>query len=118
MAVKNETAPILDMEAALERVGGDEDLLKEIGALFLQEFPPAISALRTAVASRDPKRIEGKAHSLKGSVSTFGSGMAFQATLDLEIQGRSGDLTAVDSNLERAELSLACLCQELQKLIS
>jgi len=118
MAVKKEAAPVFDMETALERVGGDEHLLKEIGALFLQEFPPAIAALRSAVAERDPKRIERKAHSLKGSVSTFGSGVAFEATLELEMQGRSGDLSEVDSNLERAELSLARLCNELQRFIS
>jgi len=118
MVVRNETAPVLDLGEALERVGGDEDLLKEIGALFLQEYPPAISALRAAVADRDPKRIEHKAHSLKGSVSTFGSGVAFEATLQLELQGRSGDLTEIDSSLERAELSLTRLCNELRKFIS
>jgi len=118
MVVNKDIAPVLDLNAALERVGGDEDLLREIGALFLQEYPPAISGLRTAVADRDPKRIEHKAHSLKGSVSTFGSGVAFEATLELEMQGRSGDLTEVDSNFERAELSLTRLCNELQKFIS
>lgn len=118
MAVNKETAPVLDLDAALERVGGDEDLLREIGALFLQEYPPAISDLRTAVADRDSKLIERKAHSLKGSVLTFGSGVAYEATLELEMQGRSGDLSEVDSNFERAELSLARLCNELRTLIS
>ncbi len=118
MGANEESAPLLDLDTALGRVGGDEELLREIGALFLQEYPPAISDLRIAVADRDPKRIEHKAHSLKGSVSTFGMGIAFQATYDLERQGRSGDLTEVDSNFQRVELSLARLCNELRTLIS
>ncbi len=118
MVVNEQAATVLDLETALARVGGDEELLREIGALFLQEYPPAISDLRTAVAERDPQRIERKAHSLKGSVSTFGTGVAFQATFELEQQGRTGDLREVDSNFQRVEISLARLCNELRMLIA
>jgi HPt (histidine-containing phosphotransfer) domain-containing protein len=118
MVLNEESACVFDFDGALARVGGDEDLLREIGALFLQEFPPAISGLRHAVADRDPKRIERSAHSLKGSLSTFGTGVAFQATYELERKGSTGDLAEVESNLQRVEVSLARLCNELRTLIS
>lgn len=112
-----EATPVLDLETALERVGGDEDLLREISAIFLQECPPAITELRSAVAARDPVTIERKAHSLKGSISTFGNGEPFHDALTLEQQGRNRDLTEVDQNLQRFEASLDRLCGELQALV-
>lgn len=108
----------IDREAALSRVGGDVDLLREIGVLFLRECPSAIAELRSAVAARDAHDIERQAHSLKGSVATFGSGAAFQAALQLEHQGRNRDLTELDSNLRRFESSVECLCVELRALVS
>jgi two-component system sensor histidine kinase/response regulator len=110
--------PVFDRDSALSRVGGDVDLLREIGSLFLRECAPEVSELRTAVTDRDPKKIERKAHSLKGSVSTFGAGPAFQAALALEQQARSGDLALVDSNLQDFESSLARLCIEIQNLLA
>ena len=118
MVSNAEAAPVLDLDTALDRVGGDEDLLREISSLFLDECPPAITELRSAVAARDPLKIERKAHSLKGSISTFGSGEPFQAALALEQQGRNRDLAEVDANLQRFEVSLERLCSELQALLT
>ena len=118
MAVTEVMMPILDREAALSRVGGDVDLLREVGAIFLKECPSAMTDLRNAVAARDAQDIERKAHSIKGSVSTFGAGPAFQAALELERQGRSLDLHEVESNLQQFESSLERLCLELQMFVS
>ena len=118
MMANDQAAPALDRETALSRVGGDMDLLREIGALFLQEYPPTVVELRSAVTERDPKRIEQKDHSLKGAVSTFGVGAAFEDAVELEKQGRSGDLEQVDTNLQQFETSLARLCAEIQDLIA
>jgi len=110
--------PVLDREAALSRVGGDVDLLREVGALFLKECPSVVSDLRNAVTARDAQGIERQAHSIKGSVSTFGAGAAFKAALELESQGRNRDLREVESNLQQFESSLERLCVELQTLVS
>lgn len=118
MVGTDESAPILDRESALSRVGGDVDLLREVGVLFLKECPSAVTDLREAVAARDAENIEKKAHSIKGSVSTFGSGPPFQAALVLERQGRSRDLSDVESNLQQFETALAQLCSELEMLVS
>jgi len=58
--------------AALSRVGGDVELLKEVVELFLDDYPSTFEKIRGAVASRDATALEHHAHSLKGSVSTFG----------------------------------------------
>jgi CheY-like chemotaxis protein/HPt (histidine-containing phosphotransfer) domain-containing protein len=81
---------------ALERVGGDVRLLREVILLFLDECPRWLSDIRAAVAGRDAVRVHQLAHSLKGSLSTFGARAAFASAQRLEALGRSGDLTAAE----------------------
>ena len=78
---------LVDRAAVLDRVGGDEELLREITCIFLTEYPRLIDEIRSAVDSRDAKRLERAAHSLKGSVSNFGAQAATEAAYRLEIIG-------------------------------
>jgi two-component system sensor histidine kinase/response regulator len=106
----------LDEALALSRVGGDADLLREVIDLFLDDYPQAIESIRTAVAVHDASALEHHAHSLKGSVSTFGAARAFEAALELEKQGRSKDMTGVENSLGQLEEALQALIPELQSL--
>ena len=103
----------LDESLALSRVGGDADLLKEVVELFLDDYPSTFERIKAAVASRDAKALEHQAHSLKGSVSTFGANRAFEAAFALEKQGRSGDLSGVEDGLVQLEQALDALRPEL-----
>jgi len=103
----------LDESVALSRVGGDFDLLREVVGLFLDDYPQAIEKMRAAVGAHDPSGVEHHAHSLKGSVSTFGAQQAFDAALTLERKGRSGDLTGAEESLRNLESVLEALRPEL-----
>lgn len=106
----------LDESVALSRVGGDFELLREVIGLFLEDYPQALERIRAAVATKDQTGVEHHAHSLKGSVSTFGAKEAFDAAFELEKQGRSGDLTGVEQNLSQLEQALASLRPELEAI--
>ncbi len=84
----------LDHALALERVGGDEGLLREIAVLFLDEYPAMMAEIRAALDSGNAVALERAAHSLKGSVGNFGAQAAFHAALRLEAIGRARDLTS------------------------
>jgi PAS domain S-box-containing protein len=103
----------LDESLALSRVGGDVDLLKEVVELFLDDYPSTFEKIKGAVDSRDATALEHHAHSLKGSVSTFGANRAFEAAFELEKQGRSGDLTGAPEGLLQLEQALEALRPEL-----
>jgi CheY-like chemotaxis protein/nitrogen-specific signal transduction histidine kinase len=103
----------LDESLALSRVGGDVELLKEVVELFLDDYPSTFEKIKGAVASRDATALEHHAHSLKGSVSTFGANRAFEAAFSLEKQGRSGDLTGALDGLLQLEQALEALRPEL-----
>ncbi len=103
----------LDESLALSRVGGDVELLKEVVELFLDDYPSTFEKIKAAVASRNATALEHHAHSLKGSVSTFGANRAFEAAFTLEKQGRSGDLTGAPNGLLQLEQALEALRPEL-----
>ena len=106
----------LDESLALSRVGGDVELLKEVIELFLSDYPSTFEKIKSAVASSDATALEHHAHSLKGSVSTFGADRAFEAAFALEKQGRSGDLRNAQEGLLHLEQALEALRPDLESL--
>jgi HPt (histidine-containing phosphotransfer) domain-containing protein len=106
----------LDESVALSRVGGDLELLREVVGLFLDDYPRSLDMIREAVANGDQSSLERHAHSLKGSVSTFGAQEAFDAALALEKQGRTGDLASSQAGLRRLERALTALRPDLEAL--
>jgi HPt (histidine-containing phosphotransfer) domain-containing protein len=106
----------LDESIALTRVGGDAELLCEVIALFLDDYPNSLEKIRQAVNTGDSSGVEQHAHSLKGSVSIFGAQEALDAAFSLEKQGRSGNLTAAADSLKRLEQALVSLRPELEEI--
>ena len=109
-------AVLLDLSAALERIGGDEELLREIAGLFLAEYPILLEDIRFAVERGDAEALERGAHSLKGSVANFEARLAFEAALTLEAMGRTRNLDRAPSALTELEAVLRALRLELISL--
>ena len=108
--------PVLDRELAMTRVGGDAELLKELGDLFLEEYPRLMGELRAAFDQRDAKQVERTAHGLKGSVANFGAKPAVDAAFQIEQLGHSGKLDSVADLLRTLDLALLALHGELAQL--
>ena len=85
--------PAVDRALLLERLGGDDQLLKEVVAIFLEDVPVQLSGLDAALAKGDLPTIRRVAHTLKGS---GGTACAF------ELQRAAAELerAAVSANLE------------------
>lgn len=106
----------LNCAVALERLGGDEQLLCEVAQLFLAECPELVLQVRAAVADRSAEALQQAAHSLKGSVSNFGADAASDAALALELMGRTGQLSGAESGLSALEQALAYIQPALEEL--
>ena len=116
MQSNNEALRVVDEAAALERIGGDRQLLREIAALFLQEYPELLETMRNALAAGDAKALERAAHSLKGSASNFGAYACVEAALDLERMARGADLERCHEGFNTLTVRLAALHAELVRL--
>jgi two-component system, sensor histidine kinase and response regulator len=77
---------------ALERVDGDEALLRELIQIFLEESPKQVEKLTRAVEAGDIATIERTAHSLKGELKYLGLAQAAEQAWEFERVGRGGDL--------------------------
>ena len=106
----------LDRQLALSRVGGDEDLLREIAAIFIEEYPKTLDELRKAIADGDAATLERSAHGLKGAVANFSARSAVSLALELENMGRARDLAQANPTLERLRQTLIALESELGTL--
>lgn len=106
----------LDKAVALERLGGDEELLKEVAALFLDEYPALMAQIKVAVAAHNANQLERAAHSLKGSVSNFGSEAAWQAAYEMEKMGRANDLTKSEAAYSHLSSVMQAIHPELSAL--
>jgi HPt (histidine-containing phosphotransfer) domain-containing protein len=62
---------VLDLSAFREQMGDDEELIKEIVALFLSESSAQVLQIDNALASGDFSRVTRLAHSLKGSLGSL-----------------------------------------------
>ena len=87
---------IFSYEEALERVGGDEDLLKELLDLFLQESPTYLSHIRQALQQSDPEALAQAAHTLKGAAGNLGAKIIFETASRLEQNGHNENLTTAE----------------------
>jgi two-component system, sensor histidine kinase and response regulator len=94
---------------ALERVGGDEDLLREVCQIFLDESPNLLRKLQEAIADTDAEAVMRAAHSLKGELSYLGVPEAARAARELEGLGH-------EKNLSRAPELFTLLERELADL--
>lgn len=115
MTTKAPARPNLDRDLALSRVGGDEELLKELALLFIEEYPRLMSELRAAYVQGDMLRVERAAHSMKGSAANFGAKEITETAAAIESAG-SDDPEGIREKLETLEISLSRLHQELTEL--
>ncbi len=108
--------PAVDRAGALQKLGGNEELLVEIIDLYLDDFPKVMERLSTALAEGDAEGVWKAAHRLKGSVGSLSAQPAFEAARDLETVGREGDLEEAAIVFERLEHELERLAGALTAL--
>ena len=103
--------PAWDKSAALDRIGGDEDLLREVTGILLAEVPAHLQHLRDALGCGDADSVAAEAHKLKGAIGLFEARTGVAAARQLEEVGRTGDLLQAPRILGELE-------QELHRLVS
>jgi HPt (histidine-containing phosphotransfer) domain-containing protein len=106
----------LDRAVALERVGGDLQLLQEIAQMFVDTAPEMMSDIRTGLAASDQTAVERAAHSLKGCVCNFGADTVYEGARNLELLARAGNLTDSVEAFRRLDVAMQALVRELTDL--
>jgi CheY-like chemotaxis protein/HPt (histidine-containing phosphotransfer) domain-containing protein len=79
---------IFDHAELLARVENDRELLRDLLAIFKEEFPRQLLALREAVEAGDGDRVATAAHTLRGMLSNLSATQAAATAARLEQMGR------------------------------
>jgi histidine phosphotransfer protein HptB len=95
--------PILNPEAieTLRSLNPDDSagFLKELIDIYLQDTPVRLAEIVTALATQDATAAMRAAHSIKGSSSNFGATGLAALAHQIELQGKTGNLTETAATL-------------------
>jgi PAS domain S-box-containing protein len=104
-----------DRSEALDHVGGDALLLRELTQVFLRDCPRMIDAVIDGLCAGDIDKVRRSAHSIKGAVTILGGKAAFEAALRLETLARQGDLGQAEPAWQALQQALEQFQQALIK---
>ncbi len=107
------TAKAFDEAAALARLDGDHELLRDVAGMFVADAPRMVEAVRAAVSAGDAHALHVAAHALKGSASTFVARGLVEAAWALEQMGRRAELGGAAAALTALEAEATRLRQAL-----
>ncbi|MDD5397512.1 MAG: PAS domain S-box protein [Dehalococcoidia bacterium] len=95
----------VDLEIALDAVGGDRELLREALGIFMeQDYPEQLQLLKEGVEFGDAQKVKAAAHSIKGNARTFGGMKLGDLAQRIEEKGRNGDLEGVKILVDHLEV--------------
>ena len=101
-----------DRNFALEQAGDDEEMLAELLVLFRDSSASDLAKIKAGNAAQDGIAVAEAAHSIKGAAASLGVEGIRRVAADLEMFGRSGDLSEAGGRIEE----LAVLLQEIENV--
>lgn len=77
--------------SGLKHVGGDENLLKQVFKVFMEDAPLRMERMKEALRAKEAKTIECECHTLKGGAITVGADSLSEAAYQLELAAKEPD---------------------------
>jgi HPt (histidine-containing phosphotransfer) domain-containing protein len=104
----------------LTRVDNDHELLRELLRIFKEEFPCLLQSLQEAVVRGDMKKVEVKAHTIRGMLANVSFARAAASAACLErmgqqcvAQGLPEELASLEQEASLALAELDTFCTEM-----
>ncbi|MYN06421.1 PAS domain-containing hybrid sensor histidine kinase/response regulator [Pseudoduganella aquatica] len=98
---------VLDWPGSLQRLDGDQDLLRELAVLFVRDGPQLWRDVLRALAARDEQGAQRALHSLKGVLVNFGAARAIAAAGQLRTGVDGAAIAAMETALQQLYGALA-----------
>ncbi len=104
---------ILDWSVAMEAVGDDAELLREVMEALLTEIEEIMEQLPQLIAQDDCADTQRLAHTIKGSFRLFGSSKAHDLAQTLEVIGKENKMSQAMSAYEALKTELENVLPEI-----
>jgi len=99
--------PVFEREAALERLGGDQELLDAVVQSFVERLPMVMAELERALQDGDSSPVARHLHSLLGASSAIAATEVHMALVSLHHNASEGNLGSVQRKLPCLREALA-----------
>jgi CheY-like chemotaxis protein/HPt (histidine-containing phosphotransfer) domain-containing protein len=96
---------VFDRTALLERLMGDEELMRTVQKMFLETMPGQIELLRGCLEAGDTPGAERQAHSIRGAAANVSGETLRAVAFEMEKAAKAGDLAAATARM--ADLQVA-----------
>lgn len=115
-------SPVIDPQA-IENLralnpGDNDEFLREIAGIFLEDTPQRIAELDSSLAAGDLGKFTRAAHSIKGSSANLGAATLRAAAEKLEHHARTHGLTDAAALIAAVKTEFARAETELRRLIA
>ncbi|HDQ72072.1 MAG TPA: response regulator [Chloroflexi bacterium] len=106
----------VDLRGALRAVDGDVELLRDVIALFLEEYPAHLTELTSALTKQDAGGVEGAAYRLKGILDNVGARVARDLAEQLEMMGEKRQLDTWEDVWAELDLEISSVLRFFEAL--
>ncbi|HEY1986045.1 MAG TPA: response regulator [Terracidiphilus sp.] len=117
ISIRNEVSngPV-EISQLLDRIDDDRALLAELLDIFRREYPDNQRAAERAIDARDAAELERVGHTLKGALGNLSATNAASLASQLEIIGRSNELSEARAILDRLIAEVSTVVDVLESL--
>jgi two-component system, sensor histidine kinase and response regulator len=107
---------VFDAQAALDRVEGDRELLRNMVGVFAMQWRERLTEITRATGCRDRAVVERVANNLKQSLGSFGARKASRIAQELEELGRKRSFDALGKKCDSLRIEIEHLVSALKEL--
>jgi HPt (histidine-containing phosphotransfer) domain-containing protein len=98
---------LIDLEIALDRLGGDKEFLLELYNELNEQLNPTLEQILSAVESLDYAQLRSIAHGMKGASSNLGADRLSNYFKQLEKLGSNQNVEGADEIVKKIKLTHA-----------
>jgi HPt (histidine-containing phosphotransfer) domain-containing protein len=107
---------MIDRRVALERMGGDPQLLREVARLFSEHAPLWLEQSAAALKAGDTKTLKRLSHTIKTSADNLGARVIVETAQSIENLAGQNELDDAQTALERLDQELRQMLKEVLEL--
>ena len=115
MDIGDSKLPIFDLAGMMDRLMGDEPLVRMLIEGFLDDIPKQIDTLRRFLDAGDVKSSERQVHTIKGASANMGGEMLRALAFEMEKEAKAGNLEYVKTRMPELETQFMRLKKEMKK---
>ncbi len=93
-----------------------DEFVIDLISTYLNSTQELLDALYTSASNADAKIFTRSAHTLKSNIAIFGAEYLSKLCLELETEGKNGNLTMLLPKIDRVKTEYQQVCRELAEL--